>query len=100
MQFNENKFELLRYGNNQDIKDSTSYLGPNNRIIEQTQCVEDLAIKMSDTVSFTDSIETVCNKVRVFRKTNCKGTSGSMRFNTGHRQQVKTEWTELHVLGC
>jgi len=28
MQFNENQFELLRYGKNQDIKDSTSYFGP------------------------------------------------------------------------
>ena len=27
MQFNENKFELLRYGKNQDMKISTSYLG-------------------------------------------------------------------------
>ena len=63
MQFNENKFELLWYGKNQDIKDSTSYFGPNSRKIEQTQCVKDLGIKMSDTLSFTDHIETVCNKV-------------------------------------
>ena len=63
MQFNENQFELLRYGKNQDIKDSTSYFGPNSRKIEQTQCVKDLGIKMSDTLSFTDHIETVCNKV-------------------------------------
>jgi len=34
MQFNENKFELLRYGKNRDIKDSTSYFGPNSRKIE------------------------------------------------------------------
>ena len=36
IQFNENKFELLRYGKNQDIKDSTSYFGPNSRIFEQS----------------------------------------------------------------
>ena len=64
MQFNENKFELLRYGKNQDIKESTSYFGPNSRIIEQTQCVKDLGIKMSDTFSFTDRIDRVCNKDR------------------------------------
>ena len=28
MQFNESKFELLRHGKNQDIKDSTSSFGP------------------------------------------------------------------------
>ena len=64
MQFNENKFELLRYGKNRDIKDSTSYFGPNSRKIEQTQCVKDLGIKMSDALSFTDHIETLCNKVQ------------------------------------
>jgi len=32
--------------------------------IEQTKCVKDLGIKMSDTLSFTDHIETVCNKVQ------------------------------------
>ena len=49
MQFNENKFELLQYGKNLDIKDSTSYFGPNSRKIERTQCVKDLGVKMSDT---------------------------------------------------
>ena len=63
MQFNENKFELLWYGKIEDIKDSTSNFGPNSRKIEQTQCVKDLGIKMSDTLSFSDHIETVCNKV-------------------------------------
>ena len=29
MQFNSNKFELLRYGKNQHIKESTSYYSPN-----------------------------------------------------------------------
>ena len=64
MQFNENKFQLLRYGTNQDIKDSTSLFEPNSKHIEQTQCVKDLCIKMSDTLSFTEHIETSCKKVR------------------------------------
>ena len=46
MQFNKNKFELLRYGKNRDIKDSTSYVGPDSRNIEQTQRVRDLGVKM------------------------------------------------------
>ena len=48
MLFNENKFELLGYGKNQDIKDSTSYFGPNTRKIEQTQFVKDFSVKMSN----------------------------------------------------
>ena len=66
MQFNENKFQLpvLRYGKNQDMKDSASYFGPNSRKIEQTQYVKDLGVKMSDTLSFTEHIDTICTKVR------------------------------------
>jgi len=59
IQFNENKFELLRYGKDQDIKDPTSYIGTNSITIKQTQCDKDLGVKMSDTLSFTDHIETV-----------------------------------------
>ena len=32
--------------------------------IEQTQCVKDLGIQMSVTLSFTDHINTICSKVR------------------------------------
>ena len=52
-------FELLRYGKNQDI-----YFGSNSRKIEQTQCVKDLCVKMSDALSFTEHIDTICTKVR------------------------------------
>ena len=45
MQFNENKFELLRYGKNQDIKDSASYFGPNSRKIEQIQLWNEMLAK-------------------------------------------------------
>ena len=52
------KFELLRYSKNQHIKESTSYYSPNETTIEQTQCVKDLGIQMSVTLSFTDHINT------------------------------------------
>ena len=64
MQFNSNKFELLRYGKNKHIKESTSYYSLNETTIEQAQCVKDLRIKMSVTLSFTDHINTICFKVR------------------------------------
>ena len=64
MQFNSNKFELLRYGINQHIKESTSYYSPTETTIEQTQCVKDLGIQMSVTLRFTDHINTICSKVR------------------------------------
>ena len=60
-----NQIELLRYGKNEHIKEYTSYYSPNETTIEQTQCVKDLVIKMSVTLSFTDYINTICSKVRL-----------------------------------
>ena len=62
MQFNSNKFELLRYGKNQHINESTSHYSPNETTIEQTN-VKDLGLKLSVTLSFTDHIDTICSKV-------------------------------------
>jgi len=45
MQFNENKFELLRYGKNQDIKDSTSYFAPNSGKINKPNVSKSLVSK-------------------------------------------------------
>jgi len=64
MQFNEKKFELIRYGSNQHIKDTTSYVGPNKTKIEEKLCVKDLGVKMSNNLKFSDHIESICSKVR------------------------------------
>ena len=61
MQFNENKFELLRFGKHQDIKRLHLILWTKQQ--NKSKCVKDLGIKTSDNLSFTDHIETACNKV-------------------------------------
>ena len=53
MQFNGGKFEILRYGKNTTLKESTSYFTPNcEEIIEEKECLRDLGIIMSMIVHF------------------------------------------------
>ena len=44
MLFNNNKFEVLRYGKNTEIKDSTFYLSASNDIIEEKETLRDLGV--------------------------------------------------------
>ena len=61
MLFNGNKFEILRYGRNEDLKD---YFTPNfEDIIEEKDCLRDLGILMSNTASFSNHVNLVCKKV-------------------------------------
>ena len=64
MLFNEDKFELLRYGRNKHIKQSTIYVGPQNNVINEQTNVKDLGIIMSNDLSFGEHINKVCNKVK------------------------------------
>ena len=65
MEFNSNKFEVLRYGKNDDLKQSTCYLTPNSDdIIEEKESLRDLGIMMSNDASFSIHVELVCSKVK------------------------------------
>ena len=65
MQFNGGKFEILRYGKNTTLKESTSYFTPNyEEIIEEKECLRDLGIIMSNDCSFSSHVEAVCSQVR------------------------------------
>ena len=65
MKFNGSKFEVLRYGRNQELKESTSYFTPNfDDIIEEKNNLRDLGIIMSDDATFSSHVESVCSKVR------------------------------------
>ena len=54
MQFNEEKFQLLRYGKNEDIKDNTNYVTEANHIIERKNNARDLGVIMSVTLHFKE----------------------------------------------
>ena len=65
MAFNGSKFEVLRYGKNTTLKDSTFYLTPNyENIIEEKESLRDLGIIMANDASFSQHIEKVCSKVK------------------------------------
>ena len=59
MEFNAIKFELMRYGRNTKLKDSTSYVASNWELIEEKEHVKDLGITMSNDCSFKVHIDNV-----------------------------------------
>ena len=53
MKLNANKFELLRYGKEQEIKSATTYKSYGDLNIGDKEQVRDLGIMMSNTANFT-----------------------------------------------
>ena len=65
MKFNGNKFQLLRYGTNDDLKNNTVYFtGHMEEVIEQFSSIRDLGVIMADDGKFDQHIEKVVKKVR------------------------------------
>ena len=57
MQFNGSKFQLLRFGNNEGIKEDTIYFtGHNSEIIERFEKLRDLGVIMNQKATFEDHI--------------------------------------------
>ena len=65
MVFNGTKFQVIRYGHNEDIKDGTSYFTDDtNDIIERFETLRDLGVILSDNATFDKHVEHVAKKVR------------------------------------
>ena len=65
MEFNSKKFEILRYGKNDILKESTSYFTPNfEDLIEEKESLRDLGVMMSNDATFSIHVEAVCSKVK------------------------------------
>ena len=65
MVFNGSKFQLMRYGSDENIKNYTLYFtGETNKIIERFDNLRDLGVILSDDGSFDDHIIKVGKKVR------------------------------------
>ena len=65
MEFNKKKFQVLRYGANEDLKNETSYFSGNfEEIIERYETIRDLGVELSDDGAFDDHLEKVCKKAR------------------------------------
>ena len=64
MKFNDNKFELLRYGKEPEIKSVTTYKSYDDLNINDKEQVRDLGIMMSNTATFTLHIRNIVKKDR------------------------------------
>ena len=65
MKFNGTKFQLLRFGDNNDIKDDTIYFRDNmSNVIDQFETVKDLGIIMNNQANFNDHLEKAVRKSR------------------------------------
>ena len=71
MKFNADKFELLRYGKEQEIKSATTYKSYYDSIIDDKEQVRDRGIMMSNTATFTlhsrNIVKKARDKLRVFQ---------------------------------
>ena len=64
MKFNANKFELLRYGKEQETKSAATYKPYDDSNIDDKEQVRDLGIMMSNTATFTLHIRNIVKKAR------------------------------------
>ena len=65
MKFNGSKFQLLRYGPNEDIKNNTMYFtGQMEEVITEFSSLRDLGVIMSNNAKFENHIKKVITKVR------------------------------------
>ena len=64
MVLNDVKFELMRYGKNDQLKNETNYQTPNKIPIETKNDVKDLGVIMSNTCLFTNQINKIIEKAK------------------------------------
>ena len=78
MKFNGKKFQVVRYGQNEELKNSTEYFAGNfEEIIERFETIRDLGVQLSDDASFNEQVEKVVKKARqksgwIFRTFYCR----------------------------
>ena len=98
MAFNGTKFELLRYGHDEELKTVTNYLTPEaNDIIDVKEALRDLGIIMNDKATFTDHINKVCSQVKqktgwILRTFQCR--------RTGFLKQMWKSLVQGHIDYC
>ena len=89
MEFNADKFELLRYGKMEQLKISTHYTAPGGTRIKEKETVKDLGVMMSKNLTFSSHIEKVCAEAKKY--------SGLLMrsFTTRNPLIMKTLWNSI-----
>ena len=91
MSLNEHKFELLRYGKNMEIKQSTHYKTDTNANIIEKSVVKDLGVFMANNAKFNDHIDNVAVKANHM-------TSWILRtFESRNPELMLTLWKSLII---
>ncbi len=89
MLFNDKKFELIRYGKNRDLKNTTNYRNPLGQQIMENQCVKDLGIHMGTSLEFREHLDSVCLTAR-------KYSGWILRtFKSRDTSTMKTLWNSM-----
>ena len=89
MEFNGVKFELLRYGQNTEVKTETHYTSSSNTEIEEYEYVKDLGVLMFNDCKFRHNINNIVVSVR-------KTSSWILRtFRTREVAPLITLWKSL-----
>ena len=98
MQFNGTKFQVLRYGLNEDVKNDTIYFTDNmENIIERFSSVKDLGMILSDDARFEEHIEKVSKTVR--QKVGWITRTFFTR-NTDHMKHLWKTLVQCHIDYC
>ena len=63
MEFNDCKFEHMKYGKDNELKKYSCYLASNGKLIENKEHIKDLGVMMSRDCTFTHHIYKVCSTV-------------------------------------
>ena len=58
------KFELIRYGKNEELKQNTIYFSADENVIEEKEVLRDLGVIMTNQATFDDHIYKVCQSVK------------------------------------
>ena len=66
MQFNDDKFELMRYGIDTEIKNQTWYKGRDKSLIKEKQSVKDLGVYMNTDLTFGTHIDKICSDAKKY----------------------------------
>ena len=59
MELHGDKFELLRYGDNAELKDRTQYISNTGLIIKEEDQVRDLGVRMHNSGSFSPQVQKI-----------------------------------------
>ena len=90
MVFNTTKFEVLKHGKNEDLKDNYNYFTPEYEdVIERKEILRDLGVMANDKANFEEHINKVCTSVT--RKVGWILRS----FSTRSTSFMKLMWKQL-----